>query len=270
MNRIRSFVTRYQMAVFLFLAYLISWAFIFPAEGGLLPQGPMIAAFIVLGVISGRQGVSGLWRQMVRWRVGWIWYLVAPGIFIAIHLIALAASLALGSQVTNTAHLQSLPAYLGIVIPLVFFGGQWEEPGWTGYVLPHFQRRLTLHPLVAVFATGLVRMVWHTPLLMSGAIPWYDYLFYSFALQVILTWLYNRTQGSVLIAMIGHLFSNLMPATLFPLFGGAHQEQYWMLMVLASWVVVLGLLITTRGRLGFIGEREPAIFGLEQGTSGAR
>ena len=40
----------------------------------------MLTAFLVLALVSGRRGVRELWQQMTRWRVGWRWYVVAPGI----------------------------------------------------------------------------------------------------------------------------------------------------------------------------------------------
>jgi len=132
MASLRHRTARYQMTLFVLLTFLISWAFIIPAQGGLIAHGPMIAAFIVLAAVSGWPGVAALWQQMTRWRVDWHWYLIAPGILSAAHLCALAISLLLGAQIVTTAHLQSLPAYLGVIVPLVLFGGWWEEPGWTG------------------------------------------------------------------------------------------------------------------------------------------
>ena len=67
---------------------------------------------------------------------------------------------------------------------------------------------------------------------------------------MIFTWLYNGSGASVLIAMIGHLFSNVMTATVKPLFGPAHQERYWLIMTAVECLVALGLLIATRGQLG--------------------
>jgi hypothetical protein len=250
LNTYRQFVIRYQLVIFVLLTYLISWAFIGPAQGGLLPQGPMVAAFLVLAVVSGRPGVAGLWQQMSRWRVGWKWYLIAPGFLVVAHLFALTISLILGAQIVNTTHLQSLPTYLGTFILLVFLGGQWEEPGWLGYALRRLQRHFVYMPLAAALIVGLIRMIWHTPLLLAGTIPWYDYLFTSFALQFIFTWLYNRTDGSILIPMIGHLFSNVLFATLAPLFGEAEQDRYHILLTVAECAMALGLVILTRGRLG--------------------
>jgi hypothetical protein len=62
----------------------------------------------------------------------------------------------------------------------------------------------------------------------------------------------------VLIAMIAHLFSNVMTATLKPLFSPADQQRYWLIMIAVESLVALGLLIATRGRLGLTHTNERA------------
>ena len=257
---LRAFTTRHQMVLFVLLAYLISWSLVIPARGALIPYGPMIAAFIVLAVVAGRGGVAGLWKQMTRWRVGWKSWLLAPGVLIAAHLCALMINVALGARIVNTAHVASVSMYLSAtVLPLVLLGGQWEEPGWMGYAQRRLQDRFVGSVLKATLIVGIIRVIWHTPLLAYGAIPWYDFVFGIFALQVIFTWLYNSAGGSVLIAMIAHLFSNVMTATIKPLFSPAEQERYWLIMIAVEFVVALGLLIATRGRLGLKQTNESAV-----------
>ena len=211
----------------------------------------MIAAFIVLAVVAGRSGFAGLLKQMIRWRVGWKWWLLAPGVLIAAHVCALMINIALGARIVNTAHVASLPLYLSAtVLSLLLVGGQWEEPGWMGYAQRRYQERFIGSVLKATLVVGIIRVIWHTPLLAYGAIPWYDFVFGIFALQIIFTWLYNGSGASVLIAMIAHLFSNVMTATLKPLFRPADQERYWLIMIAVEFVIAIGLLIATRGRLG--------------------
>jgi hypothetical protein len=65
----------------------------------------------------------------------------------------------------------------------------------------------------------------------------------------------------VLIAMIAHLFSNLLTATVKPLFSTADQERYWLIMVAVECLTALGILIATQGRLGLqpTNERAPNV-----------
>lgn len=128
-----------------------------------------------------------------------------------------------------------------------------------GYAQHHFQARFIQSVLKATLIVGILRIIWHTPLLAYGTIPWYDYIFGTFALQIICTWLYNGAGASVLIAMIAHLFSNLLTATVKPLFSTADQERYWLIMVAVECLTALGILIATQGRLGLqpTNERAP-------------
>ena len=165
----------------------------------------MIAAFVVLGLVSGRRGVAELWRQMREWRVSWRWYLIAPSIFLGVHGVALILASSVGLQVATPSAVWTLSALLATAIPLVFLGGQWEEPGWLGYLL----RRLSgFRPLVI-------------------------------ALQVIVTWLYTRT-GSLLIPMLAHLFSNLTMAFSRVLVAESQLDRYWLIVMLVEVPVAVG------------------------------
>jgi hypothetical protein len=214
---LRAAVVRHQMALFVLLAYLISWSFVIPAKGGLISYGPMIAAFIVLpwsevaavSLASGNKCRAGVWAGSGGCS--------RRGYSLRVHLGAFMINIALGARIINTAHAASLPVYLSVtVLPLLLLGGQWEEPGWLGYAQRWYQNRFVKSVLKATVVVGIIRIIWHTPPLAYGTIPWYDYIFGTFALQIIFTWLYNGAGASVLIAMIAHLFSNVMTATINP------------------------------------------------------
>jgi hypothetical protein len=175
-------------------------------------------------MVGGRDRVAGLWKQVTRWRVGWKWWLLAPGVLTAVHLCAVVINIALGARIVGLVHVASLPVYLtATVLPLRLLGGQWEEPSWMGYAQRHYQARLIGSVLKATLIVGIIRMIWHTPLLAYGTIPWFDYLFRISALRIVFTWLYNGVGASVLIVMVGHLFSTLMTATVKPLFSPAEK-----------------------------------------------
>ena len=240
---------RRQVTVFVLVTLALSWAFIPVTGGDLLPHGPMLAAFLVLAAVSGRRGVSGLWAQMTRWRVDWRWYVVAPGIFVGMHAAALGLASAARVTTVDTAAL-SWGVLLGLWIPFVLVGGQWEEPGWLGYLVRRLRDARAYSPLLVLLVAGLMRMVWHTPLLLLGAIPWYDYVFGTFALQVVLSWLYDRTGGCVLLPMVCHLSSNLTLATVFLTVTEPDRWRYWLVFVVIEVAVAVGILLATRGRFG--------------------
>jgi hypothetical protein len=242
MGALRKFVNDHPLTVFVVAAYALSWWSIPFANGGILPHGPLLAAVIVLALTTGRAGLAELWRRIASWRGGWPWLLMGPGLVIAYLLLALGLNLLLGATITNTAHFGTFAQSL---LMLVLLGGVWEEPGWSGYALPMLQARYAQQPfsqLKASLLMGVIRAGWHLPLVISGAIPWYDAVFFSMAFQFLITWLFNRTQGGVLIVMLFHLTSNVVGGGIIvPLFAGADQTRYYLLFIATAWLLALAL-----------------------------
>jgi hypothetical protein len=78
--------------------------------------------------------------------------------------------------------------------------------------------------------------------MISGAIPWFDVVFFSMAFQFLITWLFNRTRGSVLIPMLFHLTSNVVGgAIMVPLFTGTDHDRFYVLFVVMAWILALAL-----------------------------
>jgi hypothetical protein len=249
---IRQFVSRYSLVIFFVLAYAISWSSVIPMNGAILPWGPAVAAVIVLGIASGRRGLSELWQQMTRWRVGWVWYLVAPGLVLLYTLVAFVVARLLGATAANSAGL-TVSAALMTILQLLILGGQWEEPGWSGFALPRLQTRFAGRPsgiLLASLILGVLRAGWHLPLVLYGHIPWYDLVFLPMAFQFLITWQYNRTRGSVLIVMLFHYTSNLMGAFLNSRFTGSDLTLFYGLFIAFAWLVVFAILLKEGKGLG--------------------
>ena len=151
MKKTEGFVARYQLPIFFFLTYLLSWWSVPFANGGLLPHGPAFAALIIFALTEGRQGISQLWRRMTNWSTGW-WYLIGTAVIVGYQGIAFIINLLLGATVAEAPHLPTLGTFLF----LLFMGGQWEELGWTGYALPKIQERFASRTNGALLA-ALVR-----------------------------------------------------------------------------------------------------------------
>jgi membrane protease YdiL (CAAX protease family) len=95
-----------------------------------------------------------------------------------------------------------------------------EEPGWRGWMLPEVQKRYS--PLVSSILVGVTWGFWHLPLFMNGAYPGspvdiIEYLFTGPMFALLLTWLYNRTAGNLLLALVLHTAANntgrMLPST---------------------------------------------------------
>jgi uncharacterized protein len=78
----RNWAARHDLVLYFALAYVLSWplwplVILNPDSSPLLPFGPLIAAVIVSLWAGGKRGLWALVRQLGRWRVHPIWYVIA-------------------------------------------------------------------------------------------------------------------------------------------------------------------------------------------------
>lgn len=224
MNKARSFLQKYELPLFLLLTYTLSWWSVPLAGGRIIPHCPALAALIVLGLTAGKQGLGEWWRRVTHWRVPLVWYLAGPAIILGYHALAFIVNLLMGAEVVSPPELST-----GTFLMLLLVGGLWEEPGWSGYLLPKMKERFANLPnglLIAALVTGVFRSIWHLPLLLYGHIAWFDIFIFSFAFQLIIAWLLHRSGGSVPAVMLFHFVSNLMGSLTYPMFAGAEHTTY--------------------------------------------
>jgi membrane protease YdiL (CAAX protease family) len=114
----------------------------------------------------------------------------------------------------------------------VLGGPLFEEVGWRGFLLDDLQRRHAA--LWSTAIVGSLWVVWHLPLLVSeptGQRPPLPFAVGVLAQAVLLTWLYNASSGSVLIAIIFHTSVNTAARLLLePFLGDAGFLGLWWLM----------------------------------------
>lgn len=240
MNKYLAFFSKYEVPLFLLLTYLLSWWSAPFTGGSIIPHGPALAALIVLGLAVGKHGVRKWWRRVTHWRVSFVWYLAGPAIILGYHAIGFMINLLLGAQVVSPPQLS-----LGTLLMLLFVGGLWEEPGWSGYLLPKMKERFAHLPnglLIAAFVTGVFRSIWHLPLFMYGHIAWFDIFIFSFALQLLIAWVFYRSGGSVPAVMLLHFVSNLMGSFTYPIFAGREHTMYTALFMSVATLFALVLI----------------------------
>ncbi len=259
MNRMRSFIEKFELPSFYVLALLFSWWAAPFAGGGLIPHGPAIAALIILALLKNRR-VSGQFRQHVlHWRAGW-WYLIGPAVILAYQGAALLLNLLLGASLAELPRLPSLALFLNLLL----LGGLWEEIGWSGYALPRLRERFLERPnglWIATLVLALGRAFWHLPLFLSGTIYWFDIAIFSIGYQVIIAWLFYRSGGSVPAVMVFHFFSNLLGAVLSPVFAGAERTTYYAIFMSLAFLIALALVYVVDQRLFLRGAGSAAAAG---------
>jgi hypothetical protein len=247
MDKAKKHFIRYQLPAFFLLSCLLSWWTVPLMNGMIFPYGPLLAALIVSAATAGRQGVSKWWRAGTRWRVSWYWYLVGPAIVIGYQGLAYFLNLLLGASITNPLAFPSI----AIILQLLITGGQWEEPGWTGYALPKVLERSTNrfrknNTLFTVLALGVLRSFWHLPLYVYGHISWFEIFIFVIAFQIIVAWLFKQSGGSLPAVMLFHFASNLIGATFSPVFTGMARMSYYALFM--GIAVLIAIVIATYSR----------------------
>jgi membrane protease YdiL (CAAX protease family) len=226
---LRGVVRRHALGTFFVLAYTLSWCYWLPVvfTGGGLSHfpgllGPMLAAFAVSFLTHGGAGVRGLLSRMFLWRVPLRWYLAslvpaATGL-IGVAIVSLAGTGWPAPE--NLSIMPGLPAtsFIGLLVMVLIINGYGEEVGWRGFAWPRLRGR---HSVAASAAwLGIIWAGWHLPTFWidSGMrdLDWFvipGWIIGLMAGSVVLGWLYERADSSLLIVALFHTFLNLASAT---------------------------------------------------------
>jgi len=287
-------LARRPLVAYFILAYALTWVLLLPfvlSQGGgvgVIPLttpsdgsglayllvfvaalGPALAAIIVTAASQGWTGVKSLLRRMVLVKVGIRWYLVAlllPLVAYVLPLLLLGGS-AFVSSLLNVQGAIILLLYLLLSIAgMVIAAPLGEELGWRGFALPRLQEQYG--PLRGSLLLGLLWGLWHLPLFLTTWEKPYEsllglllFLVQTISFTVVLTWLFNHTRGSILLAMLCHsaygasgvfLFLLYPQATVNTIRPGTATLTLGLLAFSLTWVAIAGILIAlTKGRLSY-------------------
>jgi membrane protease YdiL (CAAX protease family) len=262
-NRLIGWSRRHDLALYVGLAFLISWAAwplvrLNPDSSPLVPFGPLVAAVVVSLLTGGSRELRTLLSQLGRWSRPLRWYLIALVGPAVIALVAGALGIALGAR---PAPFQAgWPAIAGTFVTTLVMVGLFEEVGWRGYALPRLQRHRSA--LRAALLLGAIWSVWHLPELLSdpgGQRPPIPFVIFVLAQSVILTWQYNSSLGSLPIVMVSHAATNTTAQVLLPLFAPADYQLMWWVFT-GLWVAAAALVATFFGTGLTSPERRPLSF----------
>ena len=228
--RKQSWIVRHRLSAFFCLAYLLSWYpwIIALARGkstGPNPFGPFVAAIIITALAGGKQELKALFGRLVRGRVGWRWYAIVFTLPIILCVFAAAITFLLTGSHRPADKWRELPERFVFIFLFIGLG---EEPGWRGFALPHLQKKYS--PVIASLVLAPVWALWHLPL-FGNEFPWPivpPFILSVFGATLLLTWIFNNTNGSVLLPMLCHATVNTVGAGLiFPLFAGETLILLW-------------------------------------------
>lgn len=180
-----------------------------------LHYGPALAAIIIAGYLGGGAGIGKLLSGLRQWRVGLGWYLFVLLYPLAVQLVAVGVDMLLGGTAPTFFSAQDVPGntnsilmIVPVFIAILFQAGFAEEIGWRGFALPRLQAHY--NALTSSLILGVLWALWHYhpvnwPIIAPIA-PWH--FIAVMCMTVILTWVYNNTNGSLLLVVLFHTASN--------------------------------------------------------------
>lgn len=262
----RWFIKAHPAASLALLAILFGVAPILAVSTGLLPDGASqigafsasLAAFVLVALESGKDGVKALARRVLIWRVGWFWWGFALFFPILPSIAALYLFHAIGGPLPDWSALKPLWQVIPMIILLTIFAGLGEEFGWRGCLLPRLNGAHA--PLKASLIIGFIWGIWHIPLFVTpGTVQseWLQdggwllaiggYTLFCMAWSIQYTWIFNNTRGSVLLAAVMHGAGNAW-------FGGyidVYRGHFGGILVFAAVMAAVSLfIILTTGAFG--------------------
>jgi membrane protease YdiL (CAAX protease family) len=197
---------KYPIAWFYILAFGMSWLgmiSIVLVSQGIAPfdspyfqflsifyaVGPALAAVIVSQVAHGQTGVRDLLKELIRWRVGLVWYILVVLGSVGLLTLAQVVTRLLGLTVTIAMPPVNLSPYVIFGFGVNFFANTCEEIGWRGFALPHLQKRY--NALISTLIVGTLWALWHLPLLFLVGNPMSEYPFLWFIIIVTNAFIYR-------------------------------------------------------------------------------
>lgn len=221
-TRLKRAVAGAPILAFVLLTFAYTWtidgvallAFEAPSELHSLPRawGPLIAGGVVVWLLN--EDIRSYVGQVKNIRVGIHWYAIAVVIPLLLTdsetLVALAFGADIGIEPTAP-----LVLYLVNFLVVMFLAGGLEEFGWRGFAQVRLQERYSAL-IIAVFV-GIFWASWHLPLFLLYDLTAYDpatlhsYYLTTILWSIVLTWLYNSSNGGLLVVIIAHAAGNLPP-----------------------------------------------------------
>jgi membrane protease YdiL (CAAX protease family) len=213
--------------------------------------GPTLSALMLTLLMRSRADLRRLLERLKRWRVGIHYYLFSVFATAVLVIAAISLYFFLGGGPLEFNDPSQWYLIIVVFFYVLLFSVLGEEIGWRGFALPRLQRRMSA--LGSSLVLGFIWGLWHLPLFFVPGnfhqmIPVSLFLLQSLAISVVYTWLYNSTEGSLLIVNMFHAASNTTLGILpvLPMDTGGDILPLQTLVALL-WIVAIGI-VSLRGR----------------------
>ena len=213
--------------------------------------GPAVSAILLTCLADDKQERREYWDRLISFkRIGPRWYAIIILIAPVYSVLAILSGLVIKGNIpaldTAVRYVTHPLTIIPFVIVTVLYGPIPEELGWRGYALDRLQRKW--NALFSSLVLGVVWAVWHIPtFFMRGSLMSEDFPLWStqfwlamgpgfVAEAVLMTWIYNNTQRSILAAILFHFMMNFT-AQFLHLDGDIKSYQF-------VWVIIIAITVT--------------------------
>ncbi len=224
-------IHKYPIVLFYLLVSLLGTSIILLVFQGAIPAAfalssvlsASVAGVFMTAVLDGKSGLKLLFKRLLIWRVGIGYWLFATLFLVPVILLGSLFNSFFNGDPVSFNNLKLTFSIVPMFIIFTIVTGLGQELGWTGFLMPRLQSRF------GAFVSSLLRatlvLLWHTPLLIYSrlqpyAIPDFPYgewinekgflitllamVMLSLPWSIFFTWLFNNTQGSLLLVSIFH------------------------------------------------------------------
>ncbi|HET9906168.1 MAG TPA: CPBP family intramembrane glutamic endopeptidase [Anaerolineales bacterium] len=213
---------------------------------------PAIAAIAVTAILAGRASVKDLFRRFLIWRVGVQWYLTGLFLLAAVILGGIGLHVLFGGAMPEmpiAGAPVSLILFAFTVTVLVGALVNTEEIAWRGFALPRLQSRYGA--LTAALLIAIPESLFHLPHFWNLNSVFYQnvglfwFTAFTVAIVFIYTYIFNKTNGSLLIVTLLHASQNAWANLL-----SDNTLRPFQFTVALMWMIAIALIFLTKGKLG--------------------
>jgi membrane protease YdiL (CAAX protease family) len=218
MNKIKKSIQKSPIIWFFLLTFGFSWGIWLPSRlflSSVLSEitnylhtlglfAPTFSAIIVTGTLKGKPGIIELLKRITYWRAGWPWYLFVLFSTAVIGFLAIGLYVIMGGTAPAISFFIFLPGILTM--------GLTEEIGWRGFALPELQKKYSA--LTSAVIIGVIWASWHFVITPGNPLFLMVFTLEVVILSILFTWVYNNTNGSILLAALYHTIINIVISNL--------------------------------------------------------
>lgn len=268
----KAFAKRHTLISMYVLMFVLAWPVLILdalASYGFVPKPaailgfatgwvPGIAAIVITAMIAGGAGVKDLFRRFLVWRVGVRWYVAGIFLLAAIILGGIGLHILFGGALPEMPIAGAPVSLILFVFTLTMIVGalvNTEEIAWRGFALPRLLSRYGA--LTASLLIAIPEALFHLPHFWNRDSTFYQnvglfwFTAFTIAIAFVYAYIFNKTNGSLLIVTILHASQNAWANLL-----SDNTLRPFQFTVALMWMIALALIFATKGRLGYEPERD--------------